>query len=103
MEIFINTLINTFFLILKSYFYYSFKDNFKKITLVLLKGSGDNESLACKCWSNWSKLEQKDLGGQMTPMAAHWCFLKGLKTVKRAVSCIINLLKITQPLIGFCS
>ena len=40
------------------------------------KGSGDNESLACKCWSNWSKLEQTgetDLGGQMTPMEGCWC------------------------------
>ena len=50
-------------------------------TLKFGKGSGDNESLACKCWSNWSKLEQTDLGGQMTPMVGHWLILKGFETL----------------------
>ena len=54
---------------------------------IIWKGSGDNESLACKCWGNWSKLEQTDLGGQMTPMVGHWCILKRVKDCLK--SCIL--------------
>ena len=56
-----------------------------------VKESGDNESLACKDWSTWSKLEQTDLGGQMTPMEGRWCIFEGIEAARRTVSCSINL------------
>ena len=58
--------------------FWKIKINYHILRYIIFKGSGDNKSLACKCWSNWSKLEQTDIGGQMTPTVGHWCLLKGL-------------------------